>query len=448
MNQTIDKPEVRNLVRTRIPTEQGEFTLYYYHNNIDNKEHIALVRGNVEHVSGIPVRVHSECFTGDVIGSRRCDCREQFQLAMEFIGSADCGVLIYLRQEGRGIGLLEKLKAYNLQDQGLDTVDANIQLGHLPDERDYQVAALILKDLKIGSVRLLTNNPNKMTELDRLGIKVDGRVPIEVNQHGDNEDYLKTKAERMSHWLSLGQETSRLENMTFLRPLIDELSNVKLSDAEKPFVTVSYAQSIDGSIAVNRSESISLSCAESLKMTHLVRSRHDALLVGINTIMVDDPALTVRYSEGSDPQPVILDSQLRFPVDAQLLESRTQPPIILTTEQAGKEKKRILTDKGARVFEVPCNSNNQVDLDSALEVLSGLGFKTLMVEGGGSVINRFLAEQLVDYCIVTIAPKLIGGLKAVESLCLTEKAPPIAISDCRYQQIGSDVIAYGHLVTA
>ena len=145
--------------------------LYYYCNTIDNKEHIALVKGDVSGATGVPVRVHSECFTGDVLGSRRCDCRDQLQLSMSFIGASDCGVLIYLRQEGRGIGLLEKLKAYNLQDQGLDTVDANIQLGHRPDERSYHVAALILKDLEIRSLRLMTNNPAKISELTELGIQ-------------------------------------------------------------------------------------------------------------------------------------------------------------------------------------------------------------------------------------------------------------------------------------
>jgi len=146
------KPQVENLVQTRIPTEHGEFILHYYSNNIDNKEHIAFVKGDVSNKQGIPVRIHSECFTGDVFGSRRCDCGEQLDMALRLINEAGCGVLIYLRQEGRGIGLLKKLQAYNLQDQGLDTVDANIHLGHLADEREYDLAALMLKDLKVSSV--------------------------------------------------------------------------------------------------------------------------------------------------------------------------------------------------------------------------------------------------------------------------------------------------------
>jgi len=197
------KPQVKNLVQTRIPTAHGEFTLHYYSNSIDDKEHIAFVKGDVTNKQGIPVRIHSECFTGDVLGSRRCDCGEQLDMALQIINEVGCGVLIYLRQEGRGIGLLKKLQAYNLQDNGLDTVDANIHLGHLADEREYDIAALMLKDLKVSSIALMTNNPKKIEEIVRLGIKVDRRIPIETNVNSDNQEYLKTKVKKMSHMLSM-----------------------------------------------------------------------------------------------------------------------------------------------------------------------------------------------------------------------------------------------------
>ena len=197
------KAQIENLVQTRIPTAHGEFTLHYYSNNIDEKEHIALVKGDVTNKQSIPVRIHSECFTGDVLGSRRCDCGEQLNMALQLIGKAGSGVLIYLRQEGRGIGLLKKLQAYNLQDEGLDTVDANLHLGHLADEREYDFAALMLKDLNVKSVSLITNNPNKIDELIKLGVQVDKRIPIETRIHHDNQHYLKTKVEKMSHILSM-----------------------------------------------------------------------------------------------------------------------------------------------------------------------------------------------------------------------------------------------------
>ncbi|MDP2097524.1 MAG: GTP cyclohydrolase II [Methylobacter sp.] len=195
------KPQLENLVQTPIPTQHGEFILHYYSNTIDDKEHIALVKGAVAGKENVPVRIHSECFTGDVLGSRRCDCGEQLDMALQMINKAGFGVLIYLRQEGRGIGLLKKLQAYNLQDQGMDTVDANIHLGHLADEREYSIAALMLEDLGIKSIELITNNPKKIEELKKLGINVAGRIPVESVAHDDNVSYLKTKAKKMAHML-------------------------------------------------------------------------------------------------------------------------------------------------------------------------------------------------------------------------------------------------------
>jgi len=195
------KPQLDNLVQTRIPTRHGEFMLHYYSNNIDEKEHVALVKGDVAGKDNVPVRIHSECFTGDVLGSRRCDCGEQLDMAMKLIDEAGFGVLIYLRQEGRGIGLLKKLQAYNLQDEGMDTVDANIHLGHLADEREYSIAALMLENLKVKSIELMTNNPKKIDELKKLGIQVVGRIPVEAPAHKDNLGYLKTKAKKMAHML-------------------------------------------------------------------------------------------------------------------------------------------------------------------------------------------------------------------------------------------------------
>ena len=195
------KAQLKDLVQTRLPTEQGEFILHYYSNTIDKKEHVALVKGDIRNKENVPVRIHSECFTGDVLGSRRCDCGEQLAMAMELIDEAGFGVLIYLRQEGRGIGLLKKLQAYNLQDKGMDTVDANIHLGHLADEREYSIAALMLENLQVKSIKLMTNNPNKIDEMKKLGINVVGRIPVEVVAHDDNVDYLKTKAEKMAHML-------------------------------------------------------------------------------------------------------------------------------------------------------------------------------------------------------------------------------------------------------
>ncbi|MGH8550045.1 MAG: GTP cyclohydrolase II [Methylococcales bacterium] len=391
------QPEFSNVVRTRIPTEYGEFMLYYYGNMVDDKEHIALVKGTVTGQTGVPVRIHSECFTGDVLSSRRCDCRDQLHSSMSFIGNSECGILVYLRQEGRGIGLLEKLKAYNLQDQGFDTVDANIQLGHRPDERSYALAALILNDLKVRSVNIMTNNPNKISELSELGIQVDERIPIEVGHHNENAQYLKTKVEKLSHMLSLSQRPRPVAGLLFLQRLVNHLSAARSVPGAAPFVTVSYAQSIDGSIASRSSDSLSLSCRKSLEMTHFLRSQHDCLLVGINTVLADDPQLTVRYCEGPNPQPIILDSLLRFPAEANLLKGKDPHPIILTTDQAPAGRKQQLETLGARIIPIKSNVYHRVDLHGALKVIADLGYTSVMVEGGASIIGQFLGRQLVNY---------------------------------------------------
>ncbi|MCA9982548.1 MAG: GTP cyclohydrolase II, partial [Anaerolineales bacterium] len=177
----------------------------------DRKEHLAVVMGDVSSAvtaenhaeDGVLVRVHSECFTGDVLGSRRCDCGEQLARAMALIATEGRGVIVYLRQEGRGIGLENKLRAYNLQDQGYDTVDANLMLGHQADEREYWAAAGILEDLGVTHVRLLTNNPAKIEHLRVLGVDVRARVPIEPTVHADNAGYLETKVARMRHMLGM-----------------------------------------------------------------------------------------------------------------------------------------------------------------------------------------------------------------------------------------------------
>lgn len=194
---------VTRMACARIPTDEGEFQLCLYTNNYDDKDHLALVLGDVTQHTDVLVRVHSECFTGDVLGSRRCDCGAQLHESLRLIAEAGAGMLIYLRQEGRGIGLLDKLRAYNLQDAGYDTVEANLLLGHQPDERDYAIAAHILRDWQVRSIRLMTNNPLKIESLQTLGVHVTRRVPLQAGVTPHNAGYLRTKVERMRHWLTL-----------------------------------------------------------------------------------------------------------------------------------------------------------------------------------------------------------------------------------------------------
>ncbi|HTO23337.1 MAG TPA: GTP cyclohydrolase II [Spirochaetia bacterium] len=190
---------VQLAARAKLPTRFGTFTLYGFYDNREGKEHTAIVHGDVEGMSSVPLRVHSECHTGDVWGSLRCDCRDQLEAATRYIAGQPCGVVIYLKQEGRGIGLLNKIRAYQLQELGLDTVEANQYLNLPVDARDYRVAAKIIRLLKIRSVMLLTNNPDKIEQLKQARIDVEGRIPIVIPANSHDEGYLEVKKNKMGH---------------------------------------------------------------------------------------------------------------------------------------------------------------------------------------------------------------------------------------------------------
>jgi GTP cyclohydrolase II len=184
-----------------LPTRFGRFRIVAFWNNRDGKEHVALVHGDVMGADDVPTRLHSECLTGDVMGSLRCDCRDQLEAALRDLGSRERGLLLYLRQEGRGIGLVNKVRAYALQDGGLDTVDANLVLGFRDDERDYAIAAHMLASLNVSSVRLMTNNPDKIRQLEQRGIRVTARIPHVMRPNEHNRFYLETKGARSGHFI-------------------------------------------------------------------------------------------------------------------------------------------------------------------------------------------------------------------------------------------------------
>ena len=193
---------VRAVAIADLPTLFGNFKVVAFHSNTDDSEHLAIVQNQVIGAADVPTRLHSECLTGDALGSLRCDCRDQLQQALHYLHQAGGpGLLLYLRQEGRGIGLSNKVRAYDLQDRGMDTVDANLALGFRDDERDYAIAAHMIQSLGIHSVRLLTNNPRKISELQNYGVNVTGRIPHIIPPNPHNRFYLETKAKRFGHWI-------------------------------------------------------------------------------------------------------------------------------------------------------------------------------------------------------------------------------------------------------
>ena len=213
-----------------LPSRFGQFHVVAFWNNRDNKEHAAFVHGDPCYAENIAVRLHSECLTGDAIGSLRCDCRDQLEAALKALGRMEHGILLYLRQEGRGIGFINKIRAYGLQDHGYDTVEANVALGFRDDERDYSVAAHMLESLKVKSIRLMTNNPRKIEGLTANGVVVTGRIPLVIPPNPYNQFYLQTKAIKSGHLIDLNDKEHLLEQLD--RPIVEGMTEEQIAELE------------------------------------------------------------------------------------------------------------------------------------------------------------------------------------------------------------------------
>ena len=217
-----DKVCVRIAGIADLPTQFGDFQIVAFYNNRDDKEHAAIIKGDVCGAEDVPVRVHSECLTGDALGSLRCDCRDQLKESLKAIGQMETGIVLYLRQEGRGIGLTNKIRAYGLQDHGYDTVDANLALGFRDDERDYAVAAHMLYSLEVKSIQLMTNNPKKINDLTKYGVQVSQRLPHIIPPNEHNRFYLETKANKSGHMIDFQGKQHLVEQSD--RPIIEGMN--------------------------------------------------------------------------------------------------------------------------------------------------------------------------------------------------------------------------------
>src|SRR5438105_15274052 len=411
-----------------LPTRWGDFRISVF--RFDGTEVVALTRGEIDGAAPVLVRLHSECLTGDVLGSLRCDCGEQLRSALAMIGSADRGVLLYLDHEGRGIGLFDKVRAYGLQDKGLDTVDANVELGLPVDARDYSAAAAVLQELGVRSVRLITNNPGKLLGLEMEGVAVIERVPLQTIPNDVNAPYLRAKASRMGHLLDGLPDPRDVDAATI--------------PAGRPLVTVHYAQTIDGRIASRTGDSRWVSGERSLRLAHELRTAHDAVLVGIGTVLADDPQLTVRLVPGQSPVRVIVDSQLRTPLDANVLTTKGTRTIIATTSHAPEERAAAIRARGAEVLRVNADADGHVDLKDLLARLRDEGIRSVLVEGGRGIITAVLRENLVDRLTVCIAPKVIGeGIAAVGDLHIDKLCDAMTFERSGFTASGGDVIFYG-----
>jgi GTP cyclohydrolase II len=411
-----------------LPTRFGDLRIHVFRLG-DETEVVALVHGDVAGDEPVLVRLHSECLTGEALGSLRCDCGEQLQVGLEQIGQAERGVLLYLRHEGRGIGLFDKIRAYALQDGGLDTVDANVALGLPIDGRDYAAGAAVLGRLGVRKARVLTNNPAKLKALAEHGIEIVERVPIEGQVNSVNRSYLQTKASRMGH--------------LFEGP-VKMTTPASNGHHARPAVTVHYAQTIDGRIAARTGDAHWVSGESSLRLAHELRASHDAVMVGIGTVLADDPRLTVRLAPGTSPIRVIVDSTLRVPISSNVFTDRTARTIVATTPSAPQARARAIHAAGGEVLRAHATADGGVDLTDLLRRLRGLGVGTLLIEGGRGIITSALDAHLVDRLTVCIAPKVIGeGVSAVGDLHIDYLREALTFSRSRFVACGEDLIFYG-----
>ncbi|HEX2266899.1 MAG TPA: GTP cyclohydrolase II RibA [Actinomycetota bacterium] len=428
------------VARLPIATTSGEFDLRAFELG-SGHVYLALVRGVIADGPPVLARLHSECLTGDALDSLRCDCGIQLRMGLRTIAAEGRGLLLYATgQEGRGIGLVNKLRTYMLQDEGADTVEANALLGLPIDRRDYNEAAAVLSMLGVKSVRLLTNNPAKAAGLRAGGVDVTEIVPIVSSPHLRNIEYVRTKRRRLGH---LSPSAPTHDGVAEFADIDSVLGNGG-PRADRPRVVLKFAQTLDGRIASRGGDSKWISGEAERTLSHALRAGCDAVMVGVGTVATDNPRLTVRLVSGASPLRVVLDSTLRIPDEANVLD-QTAGTIILTTDRASDIRIERLLERGVAVRVIESGPHG-VDLPAALRVLRDEGIESLLVEGGSRILTSFLAARVVDRVVVAIAPSILGsGTEAVGDLQFRTLRDALRLEEPSTFRVGDDLVVAGDL---
>ncbi|MEJ5330782.1 MAG: dihydrofolate reductase family protein [Desulfobaccales bacterium] len=395
-------PEILRQGEARLTSAWGEWRVLSFADREQRRRHLALLRGDLR-LDGEPLlAVHRRCPAGEILRASGCRCGERLEAALAALAQAEAGVILYLDLSGSS-----------------NAAAWECPLSH-PDPRVMEEAACLLRQLGITSVRLLTE-PGDAAVLSLPGIIITGNVP-------------------------LLQEALPFPGDAALKARLGDLPEAARRFRQsqgRPLVTLTYAQSLDGSIAARPGHPLAISGPASQTFTHALRAVHDAILVGIGTVLADNPALTVRLVPGPHPRPVIMDTRLRLPAYARLLREGRRQPVVATSEQAPPERQAELEHLGALVLRLPVGPNGGIHLPVLLTQLAELGITALMVEGGAQVITSFLNSRLVDQVVVTVAPILVGGVRVLDGyLPVAERQFP-RLAGVTYYQVGEDLVLWG-----
>jgi GTP cyclohydrolase II len=402
--------EVREVARIQLPTVSGEFDTRAFR-CASGHVYLAMIKGEMGDGHSVLTRVHSECLTGDALGSLRCDCGGQLDLGLRALAAEGRGVLVYATgHEGRGIGLVDKLRAYMEQDRGADTVDANLRLGLPTDGRRYDDAAAVLKGVGVRSVRLVTNNPRKVDGLRSAGITVDQVVPVPAIPYLRNRRYLRTKQDRLGHAALIDRQVSAEHPVRSID--VSSLLGDATPGRDRPFVVLRYAQTLDGRIPAGPAEPDAADAEAQAMIWHALRAACDAVLIGVGTVLAHNPYLTVRAIPGRSPARVVLDSRLRTPLTAAVLNYDAPTYLMTNSHVDDRAKQEALSARHVAVRHMPAGTGG-LDIAAVLRQLYAEGIRSVVAEGGPRVITSLLTAGLADRMIVSISPQIRGRGAAI-----------------------------------